>query len=449
MKSPRIRKPESLCRSADGSSAPSAPAARKALSSLRVILPADPASACRSADGSSAGMLTALLVAFCALFAASRPTPPPVPQTDGLPDSRTSPVSLATSIASTDAIDPYGSVNLDIPSGRFAEAGFAWGDAVRVAIGDKAFSMPLLPHFRLVAPGEPALVVWPETNRAARIAVFYGSFAGQSGLFVRRNAPDGRPAWSPAAPLPLPVRIDLDRSGAFRENLHLLDLRRTNAREDYPDLSDDDFANFRAVQAPRLRPGALYRASSPILPELGRDRYVDDACRREGIRSVVDMADSVSAAHATPGFADHYVSALPGFYRQMGVDFTSPDFARDFADSLRFLATCELPCLLHCKEGQDRTGFACAVLECLFGATPDEAAEDYLCTFRNYYGTAPGTPAESALRATFFRILERAFGLPAPLPRDLSAPARAYLLSIGLSESEIASLVSALQAPRP
>lgn len=401
-------------------------------------------------------------LALCVLLAASCTTSPPEPPTsdarmpglsnNGLSDSRTlgisdswTPISLAASIASASAIDPYGSINLDLPSGRFAEAGFAWGDGVRVSIGDKIIPMPLLPHFRLVAPSEPALVAWPDTNRPARIAVFYGNFAERSGLFARQKSPDGPPAWKPAAgPFPLPVRIDLDRPGAFRENLHLLDLHRSNSREDYPHLSDDDFANFRAVRAPRLRPGVLFRASSPILPELGRDRYVDDACRREGIRSVVDMADSVSAAHATPGFADRYVSALPGFYRQMGVDFTSPDFARDFADCLRFLATCELPCLLHCKEGQDRTGFACAVLECLFGSTPDEAAEDYLQTFRNYYGTEPGSPAENALRATLFRMLERAFGLPAPLPRDLSSPARSYLLSIGLSDSEIDALVAAL-----
>ena len=401
-------------------------------------------------------------LAFCVLFAASCATPPTAPPTsdlglsnNGISDSQTlghsdswERLSLSASIASSSAVDPYGSVDLDIPSGRLAEAGFALGDQVRVTIGDHSYSMPLLPHYRLVAPGETVLVAWRDPARPARIAVFYGSFAERSGLFSRKPGTD-RPEWTTAAPLPIPIGIELERPGAYRENLHLMDLVRSNDRADYPGLTDADFANFRPVVAPRLRPGALYRSSSPVRSELGRNRFADDAARRVGIRSVVDMADTESAARAADGFAGSYVSTLPAFHRQMGVDFTAPAFGADLADCLRFIASHELPCLLHCKEGQDRTGFACAVLECLFGATPDEVAEDYLRTFRNYYGVLPGSPAEHALRATLLRMLERAFGLSSPLPQDLTVPAREYLLSIGLSAEELGALEAVLRIPEP
>ena len=40
-------------------------------------------------------------------------------------------------------------------------------------------------------------------------------------------------------------------------------------------------------------------------------------------------------------------------------------------------------------EGKDRTGYVCALLEGLCGATYDEIVADYLITYDNYYQITP------------------------------------------------------------
>ena len=42
-----------------------------------------------------------------------------------------------------------------------------------------------------------------------------------------------------------------------------------NNREDYPELTDEQFANFRNIATTGMGAGILYRSSSPINPELG------------------------------------------------------------------------------------------------------------------------------------------------------------------------------------
>ena len=44
------------------------------------------------------------------------------------------------------------------------------------------------------------------------------------------------------------------------------------------------------------------------------------------------------------------------------------------------------PCLIHCVEGKDRTGFVCALMLALAGASAQEIIDDYMITYYNYYG---------------------------------------------------------------
>lgn len=47
------------------------------------------------------------------------------------------------------------------------------------------------------------------------------------------------------------------------------------------------------------------------------------------------------------------------------------------------------PYVVHCTEGKDRTGYVCALLEALAGATYDEIVDDYLVTYGNYFHITP------------------------------------------------------------
>lgn len=44
------------------------------------------------------------------------------------------------------------------------------------------------------------------------------------------------------------------------------------------------------------------------------------------------------------------------------------------------------PYLIHCKEGKDRTGILCTILESFAGASASEVIQDYMITYSNYYG---------------------------------------------------------------
>ena len=44
------------------------------------------------------------------------------------------------------------------------------------------------------------------------------------------------------------------------------------------------------------------------------------------------------------------------------------------------------PFYIHCTEGKDRTGYECMLIEALAGASYQEIVNDYMTTYKNYYG---------------------------------------------------------------
>ena len=220
-------------------------------------------------------------------------------------------------------------------------------------------------------------------------------------------------------------------------------LKGTNAREDYPDLTDAEYANFRNVATTGMGANVLYRASSPVNPEYNRNKEADAAVNAAGIRTVMNMADNQATMEGYEDYAYTYYSKLDIIPLNMVVDFDSEDFKAQIAEGFRFFATHEGPYLVHCTMGKDRAGFACAVLEALMGASADEIVADYMVSYYNYFGVAPDderyeTIADSNIR----KSLAHAFGVEsiADPANDLAALAEAYLQGIGMSDDEIAAL---------
>ncbi len=357
---------------------------------------------------------------------------------------------VVTTLSGPERIDKYGGLHFDITSGTFLTNGFSVSDTVSVALAGNEVSMPVVANYRHVAPGEFALVASPEPARPLFTTIFYGDAATRLGIAHRLTTAGGElNVWKPAADLsfPLPVIIRLVKKGEVATTSASEPIR-TNVRSDYPKLTDAEFANFRAVNAPDLATGIIYRSSSPIDPVLGRAAFADAAAKTVGIRTVVNMVNSSEEALTLPGWSGSHASTCATLFRPMGIDVAAPDFAAGIADSFRFIATNATPCLLHCKEGKDRTGFACAVLELLFGATVDEAAADYLKTFSNYYGYPPDSLEGLLSREVFVGILCRAFRLKSLEGADLRAASRDYLLRAGLSPADLSTLESNL-GPKP
>ena len=239
----------------------------------------------------------------------------------------------------------------------------------------------------------------------------------------------------------------MGEKGGYDDEWLIHQLKRTNNREDYKDLSDAEFANFRNVATTGMGENALYRSSSPINPEIGRNTYADKAAEAAGIKTFMNLANDEATAKGYEGFDSTYYSKQNVVYLNLGVDFTAADFKTGLATGLRYFTTHEGPYLVHCTEGKDRAGFVSALLECYMGAAYDEVVADYMVTYYNYYGvTKEAEPAkyDAILRSNIVKTLQTAFGVEDLKTADLKQEATDFFKELGLTDAELTTLTANL-----
>ena len=240
--------------------------------------------------------------------------------------------------------------------------------------------------------------------------------------------------------VPVTVTIEMKEPGAYYDSWLMNQLVRSENREDYPQLTDAEFANFRAVTTTGVGENKLYRSSSPVNPEINRNKQADAAAREAGIKTFINLADNDQVMRGYEGFDESYYSNQSIITLNLSVDFAAEDFRSGLADGVRFIAANEAPFLVHCNEGKDRAGFVTAVLECLMGASAEEVTADYMVTFYNYYGVEAGTEQYYAIaKANIQKSLAKAFEIDTIEGADLAKEAEEYLLAIGVSEEDIAA----------
>lgn len=346
----------------------------------------------------------------------------------------------------------YGNVNTDCEASEFlGSLGFAWGDLVQVQILDQTLILPVVPDYSYVDSGAAAVIVrqndagQPEGN--VSLAVNMGNFAEVYGLAVKNTDADGNWFWEAgnAVSFPIAVHFSINEPGGYQAQFLLHELTRTNAREDYAHLTDPEFANFR-----ELIPGKLYRTSSPINPELGRNIYADTAVKEAGITVIMNLADSPEEASAYPSYTDSYYSHQQVIFLNLGVDFAAADFQTGLARGLAFFAEHPGTYAVHCTEGKDRAGFVSALLNCLAGKSYEEVVTDYMVTYHNYYGVEPGTEKYDAIASSnIIKTLTTAYGVENLETADLSREAEEYILQIGLTQQELSNLKDNLGIREP
>jgi len=223
----------------------------------------------------------------------------------------------------------------------------------------------------------------------------------------------------------------------------------------YPDLTVEEFANFRMVSVPGIKDSLLYRASSPIDPSIGRNLYVDSLARKVGIQAFINMTDDRFEARSYEDFTDTYYSTRNVVYASLPTNYTMPEFKSHLLNILRYIYTNDGPFLLHCKEGKDRTGFVSAVLEALMGTSLEEILADYLKTFTNYYnveGKKHVPPRREQLElvrenfvAYWIAVYAEAGVDIADIENvDLAEATADYFVALGLDEYEIGLLKTRL-----
>ncbi len=342
----------------------------------------------------------------------------------------------------------YGNVELAIKTPDLLAQGFDYADVIAVTIVGQTLEMPLCNNYTDV--DNQQLVCRASQNEEdhgqVSVAIYMGDLATTLGL-AEKVTIDEDPGyrWDYKVETPIAVTITLKEKGGYADEYMLHKLERSNDRADYPNLTDAEFANFRAVTTTGMGTGALYRSSSPIDPEMNRNKEADEALEKAGVRTVMNQVDTPQTLVGHDGYALTHYSSRDVIALGMNMDFTSAGFSAKLKEGLLFLIAHEGPWLVHCTEGKDRTGVTCAVLESLMGASAEEIVVDYMVTYHNYYGVEPGTEQYDGIRhGTIEKSLASVIGVDDIYREDLAAAAEKYLLSIGLADSDVAALKAAL-----
>ena len=348
------------------------------------------------------------------------------------------------------SISKYGNIVLSAGAETMKELGYGPADIITVKINDIKIDMPIGTDFSDVDSGEPVCCF--RTNSSSKevveLSINAGNFASFFGIGEYRiieEEPGFEVVYFDGFDASTSVVISMAEKQGFADEyaMHHLGGARTNNREDYADLSDEEYANFRAVETSGMGTNTLFRSSSPINPALNRNEEADQALLNSLVRTVMNMADTEETMKK---FADYNLtnySSCDIIALNMGMDFFSEEFQEKLAEGFRYMASHDGPYLIHCVEGKDRTGFAAAVLECLMGATAEEVVRDYMLTYFNFYGIEPGTEQYEQIAAgNIEATLSRAFGIGSIREDgiDLSVCAGNWLESLGMSREEISAL---------
>lgn len=344
----------------------------------------------------------------------------------------------------------YGNPDIGIEADEFLKT-FALGDIVTVTVeGYDAFDVPVCSNYDDVFLGEKLLRTVSGKPQLC-LAINYGQLGAELGIIEK--APTGSDyayQVKEGVVFPIHVTIEMKEKGGYVDRLALGLLERTDSKDDYPELTDAEFANFREIATAGIGTGKLYRSSSPVNPDIARNVYADKACEEAGIKTFINLSDSEAVARAFEGYDDSYYSKQNIIFLSLPVTFTSDAFRNGLAEGLRYMIANEAPYLIHCAEGKDRAGLTSAILEALMGAGLEEIQDDYAKTYTNYYDVQDGKqqPIQpevlETIRSIIVRNLAASFGVEDLTAVDLAEAAENYLLGLGLTADEIASLKAVL-----
>lgn len=324
---------------------------------------------------------------------------------------------------------------MSIPFEDFNASGFDLGDSCEVRFSN-GYTLEDVPYYNgyNARSGDPVICAYPGYKKPVI------AFCQGTELWKDAGLKEGDS-----------VTVTLKEKGRYRETQDILNIVYSNERSEYE--SDEDFANFRALSGGDLKEGMFYRGASPVDNSMSRAEIADNLLWAYGIRYILDLADNeekIASYREKEDFSSDYFVSL---YEDNKVSllgltasFRTERFMASLAGGLRDMVTMEGPVYIHCLEGKDRTGFVCALLEALAGASYEEILEDYMETYDNYYGITQDSHPEKyeAIRhLKFMDIINQLTTLPDDADFGgtvLKDSAEQYLRDSGMTEDEIQTL---------
>lgn len=341
-------------------------------------------------------------------------------------------------------ISKYGNVKINL-SHSAVYALFELGDIVTVSFGETSIDVPLCVSFSDVDSGCDGLFCQISSDGAeeTELAVNTGNFAEKYGIAEKTVFPDKTYIWEYQNGFSQATKfeISLKEKAGYLEEFTVRNIESSNNREDYPDLTDEQYANFRAVTAGRIAKGILYRSASPVDPTINRNLYADSICRKYKITHFINLADSEDILSTYEGYNDSYYSTVEHIAVAASMNPADDENKSKFAECYRYII--ENPqgrFDVHCREGKERSGMFVAIAECLMGATYDEIVTDYMISYINFCGVNAGDEAYTIIaNGNIRKTLTDVFGAD-PKTANLEKEAEEYLTDIGLTQAEISSL---------
>lgn len=327
----------------------------------------------------------------------------------------------------------FGAAILSVKEEDMTRAGFTLGDVISITVDGKEIIMPYYDGY-YTSTGEYLCVAYPS----------YPSIC-----FTQNNigVPDDLRDLEGQT-----VVIKMKEAGGKLDVQRALSMKYTNEREDYPDKTDAEFANARAVTVGNIAKGVLYRTSSPFCNDIKRAKYVSEYLEREKVSTVLNLADTKETmlTYDLPSYSKKLWDGGSVILCLLKADPTAADYNNRLIEALKELSQRPAPYVVHCMEGKDRTGYVCALLEGLCGARYEEIVADYLKTYDNYYRVNPEKDptvckALVSLRLNPCLMHYADITDEAQLPKVDYAKAFAnYLLTHGMTQQQVDALVNAL-----
>ena len=334
----------------------------------------------------------------------------------------------------------FGAAMLSFTETDMTNAGFTLGDVISITIDDKKeIVMPYYDGF-YTRNGEFLCVAYPT----------YPSIcftANNIGLPKELTDLEGHS-----------VTVRMKEKGGCLDVQTALSMKYSNERIEYPDLSDAEFANARTVKAGNQPSCILYRSSSPFSNDIKRDIYVSEYLQQEKVRTVLNLADNEEKMLSYKDIPPYSLSLWKEgnvILCPLKADPTADDYNNRLIEALKQLPSHPAPYLVHCMEGKDRTGYVCALLEGLCGATYEEIVADYLVTYDNYYYINPAKDPVLcntlvSLRLNTCLMFYANVSDESQLPNiDYAKAFSSYLLSHGMTQQQLDALVHTLTVPNP
>lgn len=353
-------------------------------------------------------------------------------------DNGDNPVTKPMLTGKITSYNKYGAAMLDITETDMTNAGFTLGDVIFITIEGKEIVMPYYDGY-YNANGEYVCVAYPGNPCILFTANSVGLPQGLREL-------EGHT-----------VTIRMKEKGGSFDVQQAMGMKFTLDRNDYPDLSDAEFANARVVSAGNIAKGMLYRSSSPFSNEINRAYYVSAYLESEGVKTALDLSDDEEdmLSYDMPLYSRTLWEEGNVILCLLRADPTADDFNNRLIAALVELPKHPAPYLVHCKEGKDRTGYVCALLEGLCGATYEEMAADYLTTYKNFFHVTPETAPDVCNTLLSLRLnpcLMHYAGVSDETQLSDVDYARAfsdYLLTHGMNQQQLDDLIQALTKPSP